>query len=124
MAIAAGDEVALIRLSTSTLGSRGNVLFGIVTDASSNCNVVFENGQYVEGIPPTSLDKITGQDSTDASVAIFSSDSPEYRSVIVRRYTRQTNGAGATTAYTLLRSLASGQMYEALTSEVTELAGV
>lgn len=124
MSLVAGDEVALIRKPGVTLGVSGNVLFGTVADVSSDTDVVWENGETSEGVPGTVLDKIVGESSAEAKVATFSDLSPEYQCVVVRRYTRQTNGAGDTTSYTLLRSIATGQLYEALSSSVSFLNGV
>ena len=124
MALVVGDEVALIRTAGDTLGALGNVLFGRVTDVASDTEVLWENGELTQGIPGSVLDKIVAETDAEAKVAAFSDLSPAYQAVVVRKYTRQTNGSGTITSYTLLRAIQTEQLYEALSTTVNYLNGL
>ncbi len=124
MAIAAGDEVALARNpAKATLAVRGNVLFGLALN--TDVDVIWENGQQSDAVVTTQLDKILGTDNPlgGGKVVTFvdsggDNKSPEYRCVVVRGYSRQLNAVGDVTEYVLMKSLASGQLYEVLETQV------
>lgn len=130
MAIAAGDQVALHRAAGVTLGALGNVLFGICIDASSGRDIVWENGNVSDAVPEASLDKIASDgDSQPQKLVTFTDapsgvNSPEYRCVVVRRYSRDPAGGGTPVDYVLMKSLASGQLYESPAAAVVALDGV
>jgi hypothetical protein len=125
MALTDLDQVALARvLADSTLAARGNVLFGIVIGAAG-ASVLWENGELTLGLTPaTILDKIVGVNA-DQRVVTFTDgtggvNSPAYRGTIVRRYTRQLNGADTIVSFTLIRLLSNGQLMEVPSSAVDD----
>lgn len=132
MALVVGDEVARARaLGDETLQVCPSVLFGTVmvvtTGPPATVDVLWENGAVAEGVPPTLLDKIDGTESpqdvvtfTDGTGGVIS---PEYQGVVVRRYSRQNNGADAAPQFVLARSISSGQTWEALASAVEAVPG-
>jgi hypothetical protein len=132
MAIIAGDEIALKRvLVDPTLAVRGNVLFGLalIVDEDSLVTVIWENGvQPIDTIASDMLDKITGENAPQDVVTFLDAtsgvNSPEFAGTIVRRYTRQTDGTGATPSFTLVRLLSNQrELVEIPTGSVSSLAG-
>ncbi len=127
MALANGDEVALARdLTGQSLSVRGKVLFGLV-NASAGTDVLWENGVLAQGIAAaTMLDKIVGQNAPQSRVTFTDGSdglgSPSYSGTIVRRYTRQLNGASTTASYTLVR-LDNGEYVEVPTTAIQVLEG-
>jgi hypothetical protein len=129
MALLLGEEVALHRDTTySTLAASGQVLFGIVMDPAGPIKVQWQNGQYSDALVATELDKILGLSGSTQQVVTFNDatdgiDSPEYQGVVVRRYSRQREGAGATVVYVLIKLLSSGEYLEVLASAIREVSG-
>ena len=128
MTIAAGQEVALTMLAANAaFNRRGTVLFGIVilhADGPPTANtVVWENGQVSEDIPDNYLDVIANGDVGNAGRVVKPYSqvlSAEYSATVVRTYTRQVAGAGATPAFVLMRTR-DGQMIEAPVAAVTPI---
>jgi hypothetical protein len=120
MALANSDEVAYTRPATDLdfWLRNADFQFGIVND-STGVDVLWANGTLSEGILATVLDKIAIVTNTFGAVVVMptGANSPEYRGVIVRVYTRQLDGAGTTTTCFLIRLLSSGQLLEATSVE-------
>lgn len=143
MAFALFDEVALINGDTvgaiNAFNRNGNILFGrLIIDNTGDWDVLWENGLTAQSVPPNALDKIDVVSDVVAqslqgkvvyalppSANSFGNviSSPEYRSIVVRVYTRQRGGEGEDATYVLLRNLQTQQLFEALYDTVTVVAG-
>jgi len=126
MALANGDRVAYAQpVSAVSYANRdGNFVFGIICDATG-VDVLWSNGTFAQGILNTTLDKIGDASSSNIGkvVNVSGAESPELTGIVVRVYSRQNNGAGAETSYTLIRLLLTGQLIEVPTSSVEPVLG-
>ena len=136
MALTQFDEVSPSYPTSATAGPaalrRGNVIFGQVLSAiAATVDVLWEDGKFVETIPVADgggLDQIAPVSSAIQGKIVYPGSaadiqSPEYRCLVVRTYSRQTNGSGTTNEYALLRSLQTGQMFEVILTSVQEILG-
>lgn len=137
MPLVAGDRVAA---AISGLGQTpehrpiNDFAFGTVSaNAQDAIDVIWDNGNFSEGVPAAALDRIQQFASTHVGrVVLPLADnldvySQEYRGIVIGAYTRDPAGAGTPPLlgpYCMVRALqAGGCVYEVLDTLVQNLAG-
>jgi hypothetical protein len=123
MAIGVGDRVTLFHLS-STSGPlsfpKVYMLFGTVYSVGPF--VLWDNGEQANpGLE--SLQKIVYLAPVYKRVRLAASSSPEYTSIVVGHYNRETNGGIVTGPWYFMKLLSGAGYMEVLVSDTEEVAG-